>query len=70
MSLDAQLRKILEPFGLQLAKEGKMLTCTVCFADASYLCRGLCGPCFLFGDRAKASDLRTPKNPHSRQEMS
>jgi len=65
---DDKLTKILSGFEIECAGDGKMLTCPKCLRDTSYKYRGLCGPCFLFGDRASAADLRTPKMP-SRKEV-
>lgn len=65
--LDAALRRVLVPFVFQIAEEEKMLTCSRCLADTTYTCRGLCGPCFLFGEKSRPSDFRTPKI-HSSQE--
>lgn len=61
MSLDEKIREILAPFDLQTAKNDRMLTCSKCLSDTTYTVRGLCGPCYLFGDLARPSDFRTPK---------
>jgi hypothetical protein len=58
--VDSWLREVLAPLQIQTAEPGKHLTCLRCLADATYTARGLCGPCFVFGDRARPSDYRTP----------
>jgi hypothetical protein len=58
--LDSRLGEVLAPLQIQTAEPGRFLTCLRCLADATYTARGLCGPCFLFGDRARPSDERTP----------
>ena len=58
--LDSRLGEVLAPLQIQTAEPGRFLTCLLCLADATYTVRGLCGPCFLFGDRARLSDERTP----------
>jgi hypothetical protein len=61
LNIDGKLKEILKPFDCQLAEDGKMLTCSRCLADTTYTCRGVCGPCFLFGDCSRPSDFRTPR---------
>jgi hypothetical protein len=58
--LDLALSRILETLEIQVARDGRMLTCSACLMDATYTSGGLCGPCRVFGDRARPSDFRTP----------
>jgi hypothetical protein len=49
--LDDELSRILAPLEIQVAEEGRLLTCSKCLGDAPYTFRGLCGPCFIWGSR-------------------
>jgi len=49
--LDEKLSKILASFEIQTAKEGELLSCSHCAGDTPHTFKGLCGPCFLWGDR-------------------
>jgi hypothetical protein len=58
--LDLKLARVLELLEIQVARSGRMLTCSACLMDATYTCGGLCGPCRVFGNRAWPSDFRIP----------